>query len=355
MMANLAAGVQGCVEVIEAALAKDIANCLQQLQPKIGTWEVVWGPAVYQAVNSKLADNAMFVARDGSDPPNYVVAIAGTNPYAAFDWLVEDAYVFKQFPWESGTVPPGLKPALAAGTHHGLTILQQLRPGPAMPGGSTTLPAFLQALPAGKVNLTVSGHSLGGALSPVTALWLVDTQTQWDPARRATVSCLPSAGPTPGNRDFAAYYTLSPLGARTTRIHNSIDVVPHAWALDDLAQVPSLYEPEIPADTTVKSLVFVAQLISADGHYAQINPDARALPGTVNTAIITSRGAFANFVVQLVYQHVDAYYTLLGIDARCAEMDQVREAAQLFGPQGSIAAFAKQVMRRALMAAATGK
>ena len=354
LMANLGSGLTGSVDLLETTLAADISARLTQYRAELGTWSLVWGPAIFQERGSVRADNAMFVAQE-SETGRYVVAIAGTNPYSAFDWVIEDAFVFKQVPWSFGNPPPGLTPMLAAGTDRGLTILQQLRPGPVLPGNSATLQEFLAALPAGPVAVTTAGHSLGGALSPVVALWLSDTRAQWDPAGRVALSCLPSAGPTPGNQDFATYYAGSPLGSRTTRIHNDIDVVPHAWAPGDLVQIPALYQPDIPANVNVQTLVFLAGLISERGHYAQLNPGAPSLPGQVNTSIITSPDSFTNFVVQLSYQHVDAYAQLMGVGALSGALDHVREAAHLLGPQGSIAALETKVARRALMAARSGR
>ena len=313
LMANLSSGVVGTVPVIEAALAADINTTLGSLATELGTWKVVWGPAVFEKPLSVRADNAMYVAQDTSDSSRYVVAIAGTNPYSPFDWIVEDGLVNTQVDWTFGPPAPGLSPKLATGTNTALGIVQTLTPGAGFPGAGTVLAAFLAGLPAGPLNITVAGHSLGGALSPVTALWLLQTQSGWDPASRATISCLPSAGPTPGNQDFATLYDGSPLGAKTNRIHNSIDVVPHAWAADDLAEIPTLYEPQVPPGLLVRGAVALASFFSRSGDYAQLIPGAPALPGTVDPSQSTSTSEFTNFFNQLGYQHVDAYLTLLGI------------------------------------------
>jgi hypothetical protein len=351
LMANLGSGLVGSVDEIETALTADLTAQLHTFQTEIGPWEVVWGPVIYQAINSDRADNAMFIAKDHSDPVQYIIAIAGTNPYSAFDWVSEDVFVARQVAWEYGNPPPDLKPAVADGTHLGLSILQQMRPGPSRPGNSATLQAFLQNLPAGKVSLTTAGHSLGGALSPVAALWLSDTQADWDPAGRATISCLPSAGPTPGNQDFATWYANSPLGARTTRIHNRLDVVPHAWAESDLEEVPTLYQPDIQPGPLVAGLTFLALQASKSGNYAQLDPNAPALPGTVDTGSIDPHAdSFKNFVTQMTFQHVNAYFSLMGIDQFSGVLDHVRESAHLLGPQGTIAALRNKLLRRQLTA-----
>ena len=45
---------------------------------------------------------------------------------------------------------------------------------------------------------------------------------------QSQIVCLTSAGPTPGNSDFASYFN-SQLGPSTTRFWNTLDVVPHVW------------------------------------------------------------------------------------------------------------------------------
>jgi Lipase (class 3) len=317
MFSNLGADLTGSVEFIEQKLAERISTALTLSAFAIGKWEIIWGPAVYQSqlFHSNRADNVMYVARKASgraDSNEIVVAIAGTNPSSSFDWLLEDFFVNEQVAWPYGMPPSHLHPKLAAGTAMGLSILQNVRPGPKLPGaGMIFLDAIREEI-SGKRKMTITGHSLGGALSPVVALWLADTQFQWDPSGYVRIFCLPSAGPTPGNFDFASYYTGSLVGTRTNRVHNLLDVIPHAWAQDDLEQIPFLYEPFIPFDLEVEELVLVAIADSFFGRYAQINPTAVGLRGTMNQDIISSgKKTFANFVTQMVYQHVDAYFKLL--------------------------------------------
>ena len=79
----------------------------------------MWGPAVLVAPGSLLADNVMYVAQAGPDtatPQQLVVAIAGTNPYSPFDWLLEDASVAILVPWLTGNPPPGSDRQISHGT-----------------------------------------------------------------------------------------------------------------------------------------------------------------------------------------------------------------------------------------------
>jgi Lipase (class 3) len=359
-LSNLGSCVTGTIDQIEAYLTRAITSVLDCLRGDIGPWQVVWGPAVYQAWDSDLADNVMYVAKgtfDPAQPPQLVVSIAGTNPYSVFDWLLEDGFVSLQLPWPFGSPPLNLKPKIALGTSVGLLQLMSMVPGAGRPGFGTTLQEFLRAELTGNTPLLITGHSLGGALSPTVALWLSDTRSQWDPNGRAALSCLPSAGPTPGNQDFATYYD-SQLGGGTTRIHNSLDVVPHAWSQSDLAAIPDLFLPEIKPDFLVSVLVDTAISISKKGDYAQILPSAPALPGIVNQSLISLLNTdfqnltdFQNFVVQMRYQHVDAYFALLNMSGYLWIMDCVKEAAApLHGPQGRLAVLRNRLEHKRLIA-----
>ncbi|HEY6321754.1 MAG TPA: lipase [Thermoanaerobaculia bacterium] len=321
MLSSLGDSFVGNVGTIEAALTPDLLKQLQTMQPQIGTWQLVWGPAVYELPTSSQPDNVMFVVR-GTDPtgaPQLVVAIAGTNPYAVLDWIVEDFFVSIEVFWKSAFA---LDRMISTGTFIGLSALQTMTPSGSLPGGTSqpgaglTLQNFLATQVGAPIAITVTGHSLGGALAPTLALWLNDTRADWDPAGNASLSVLASAGPTAGNQGFAAYSDAQ-IGPRITRVHNPLDVVPHAWARPDLLQVAGLYAPAIQPDVLLDGFQATALAISALGSYTQINANAPALPGaTINAAIIVPGAtAFANFFAQLAYQHVDAYYTLLGLQA----------------------------------------
>jgi Lipase (class 3) len=315
MISNLGSGIQGTVAEIESKTYQAINAELSTQEPTIGRWSVIWGPAVYQAKNSDVADNVMVAFRAGTDsaiPGQIVVGIAGTDPHSGFDWIFEDFLVVTTRPWETGN-RGNLSPRIALGTSIGLSVLQSLVPGPGLPGVGVRLPAFLRSALSSSTLLTIAGHSLGGALSPAMTLFLSDTKPIWDPSGFATLRCLPSAGPTSGDRDFATYYN-GVLGQATTRLYNSLDVVPHTWQSEDLVQVPDLYSPAIPPTLQVFSLAVTALGISAACDYTQIDVRTPPLQGKVNTDIIDpSKSDCDNFTAQVYYQHVQAYFELLGI------------------------------------------
>ena len=216
-----------------------------------------------------------------------MVAIAGTNYNSIFDVLIEDFFVGSQVAWAYGHPPAGTTPKISAGTFTGLTLLQFMTPGPGMPGANQPLRGVPRPPRATRpIDVITTGHSLGGALAPALALWLLDTQTAWDPQGRATIYCEPSAGPTSGNDDFATYYELM-LGLRTTRIVNSLDMVPHAWnAADLIVACRRCTSRDIEPDLVVYALAAAAAVASSGGDYTQINGSTPPLTGTIDTSLI---------------------------------------------------------------------
>ncbi len=135
MMANLSANGIGPAGLRERELAATLRLHFANLQPQLGAWELVWGPVIREAVGELIAGNTMFVARDLDRPSRLVVSIAGTNPFSAFDWLVEDFFVSGQVGWRFGSPSPASWMPASSGPWH--------RPGPVDhpgPGPRSRLP-----------------------------------------------------------------------------------------------------------------------------------------------------------------------------------------------------------------------
>ena len=73
------------------------------VQSKIGQWTILCGPVIYyHDPKNQVWDNIMYVAKGENaetNNPQYVVAIAGTNPKSVFDWLQEDFDTHEMLPW----------------------------------------------------------------------------------------------------------------------------------------------------------------------------------------------------------------------------------------------------------------
>jgi hypothetical protein len=310
-----------------------------KLTEVIGKWNRVWGPFVYLARPpfNKYATNAIYVAQQGN---KYVIGVAGTNPKSLQNWLIEDLYVAVLADWaDYAENDPQFQPKISMGTKIGLDNL--LRPHP---GSSTTIIDFLTDLlkeADENIEILLTGASLGGALSPVLALALHEKKSTWDPNNRATLKVVTFAGPTPGNYYFAERYRLK-LGNTTTRIWNSLDIVPHAWKPELLSQIPSLYEPQIPSNPLIEKFVNIGKLLSVGRYYTHLERLTPPLKGTlrpieqtpetsskqveldVQLSALKSALAKENvsvsdidingllqFLAQAKQQHIDAYFDLL--------------------------------------------
>lgn len=283
----------------------------------IGEWTIVWGPEVYYHDPNKTWDNVMYVAK-GQDPvksnPMYVVATAGTNPKSIFNWFFEDLDTRNTVNW-SNTNPEQGK--ISNGTKTGLTILQNMQDKL-----NLSLLQFLtneiKTQPdTVEIEVITTGHSLGGALSPVLALWLYENQNTWNPdAKKVTVSTQLSAGATPGDQAFATYFDNTDLGRNhTTRLWNSLDIVPHAWDKKQLSQIPTLYRQcNISKSLRIYTLVQAQIYRVKDINYQHINSGTPPLQGVCGGNVNIKNSDLKQFLQEAYYQHIKAYFELMGVD-----------------------------------------
>jgi hypothetical protein len=313
----------GCNDpaTMERCVAREINSWLEDFS-LVPRWQIVWGPAVYVAnigghtKPEAYPTNVMFAVYDAENS-SYFVSVAGTNGAAPYD-LEEDfrVRVLRDWPYAA----PGARAGkISEGSYLGLSILQQMTPGAGAQQGETLDRYLGRALrdAHGPVNIITGGHSLGGALSPLVALWLRDTQAQWDTRRVVREDgfyCRRSAGPTPGDKEFAAYYDRRLPG--TTSLVNNLDAVTKFW--DKLDEIVGLYEPAgIQAPLLVKGLVSAFEHQTEGHDYTQPGYGAGqyvTFPTSINTALVTEDGTDCqNFMRQMGYQHVLAYFDMLGL------------------------------------------
>ncbi|WP_041350709.1 lipase family protein [Nitrosococcus watsonii] len=204
--------------------------------------KISMGPSVFKfPLLAKYRDNTVYVVQSVNDESQYAIAISGTNPYEITDWIFEDFLVAHTHPWKYGSCPAGARISSSAALS--LAIFQNLKPCQGIPGANLRLIDFINS--ASVSNLTVTGHSLGGEMASTVALWLADIQgEQWDRQKNAKLYAYCYAGPTAGNNSWANYFHER-LGSHAHRIWNSLDVVPYAWEVSGLKQIPNLYKPSI--------------------------------------------------------------------------------------------------------------
>lgn len=316
-VANLGYNIEtfSCITAYE--ISKQIKQAFDELRKTTQNainYKLVWGPYVYKVpFLAHFRDNTLYIAQNQNDPSQYVLAIAGTNPCEIWDWLLQDFLVNNMIHWQYGNAPAEAKISTSAA--FSLSIAQNAHPCFSVPSRGKTLKQFLgEKASEGPIKVVVTGHSLGGEMTTTVALWLADTQgsqakkdDEWDPDNHVTISAYGFAGPTAGNAEWAHYFDRR-LGARTCRIWNSKDVVPHAWNLLTMAQIPNLYASagiNMPIDQQV--LLKVIELGLAKNAYTQIHELQSPLKGQVDP----SKGD--TFATQAAYQHMEAYFDLLGV------------------------------------------
>ncbi len=303
----------------------------------IGTdWQPIWGPYVYSKnpnAANVVADNTMMMVYSPSQS-TIVIAIAGTNPDSIFDWASEDFAVNTMVAWTSvvGTINVPADAYISTGTQTGLQILLGM---PANTGASSD-PDLIKALsnflglastPAG-LTLAVTGHSLGGALSPTMAAYLNDilqNGNNWNSTKKVTgkIQAWPTAGPTPGEQNFASHLETA---LDNTSQFNVVDAIPHAWAKLDMLLIPFLYAGtgQIPNSLVVDGFVAYLEKQAYDAPYPYVQATRTGLPGAYSAAVDTAaQTAFTKLVItypelanyetffrylyQVAYQHTSAY------------------------------------------------
>ena len=393
MLANRAGGYTGSQVQLQQQLQYDLSYYLNGVPAvpgmtapnpspmatataALGNWQLVWGPALLEHVDknnqpSGVADNAVYVAYNesvafpgGSTLPAYVVAIAATNPISKFDWLVEDFDVSSVVEWATynpanivaaTNVPVATgTPMISMGTAIGVGKLLTKMPSPsgaAAPG--TTLQQFLATLkPTSPTAIVFTGHSLAGALSPTLALYL---QQQGALASFSPVLVYPTAGATPGNAnvlglngfvaEFNQAFPALPTGWTAqsgpyqhwnTDLWNVYDVIPHAWGLLNLQEIPTLYGS--PALKTVSALAAAAAVNAAASKVNYVRIRNAPLQGSLQDVILlnpdTNKSKSINvppttiddFLMQLLLQHVSLYS---GIPADTTSDPQIPEVQGL--------------------------
>ena len=182
-------------------------------------------------------------------------------------------------------------------------------PAAAEQPGAKTLFQFLSGEAARSrtpLEVTVTGHSKGGALAPALALWLKEMQTGsagirgWDSTGQSTLTCVTFAGPTPGNAAFAK--RIESQVHDHHRIVNTNDIVTHAWEAEQLRAIGALYGKE---SGRFQRLFDVAAdgIAKLDYRHAQ-------------TGVITFAGrvdAQRSFPFEVIHQHLDAYLERFGL------------------------------------------
>lgn len=307
---------------LEAYLQTELQDLLSNPDFNNGDdWQIVWGPAVWQAPFSTFSDQAAAVCYN-STQNTYVVPLSATNPNAPYNVFFED---LAAAPHYMVPMPGGNAGSVTVGNYAGLQALLSLT------AGGNTLADFLTSVAGASDTLVFCGHSLGGGLTPLLAYTLYPKGTSgsgW-----ANVYTFPTAGPTTADAGFAsafdaAYPIVSGSGYAmwNANQYNAHDLVPNAWAPGDgstpgLAQVTSSVISWISAMyyTGVEMSAEIATLRTIAETYA--GGSANPFVACNNNNLFTGAREYgqitdnATLVKEILYQHTTAYNIEFGVTA----------------------------------------
>ena len=371
-LSSVNAGVVDTVDNLQQHAVTNLTNGLadSDIQHVIGTWKLAWGPATYTKNPNGAAsvtDNTMYAATGqlGGDDVCFI-AVAGTNLVSIYGWFTEDFGVGTLVSWPpsylgatAGSSSPG---SISQGTDDGLSALWQMQD----PTTKASIHDFVKSL-GGGVKVLVGGHSLGGALCPALALALVDS------GAATAVSAYPTAGPSPGDGDFATYAASRYQEFKSWK--NTNDIIPLAWT--DLPSAQDIYDssefktctsedgPQ-PAGPVVRGILkYLEAQPPTLTTYARIGTDStftgnpmhfsmlvchelnhdwtdvgkklkplltnadfvsiyKYMAGTTDDPAWADLEAFVEFLAQMAYQHTSAYSSSEGFDFSHALTDAIK-------------------------------
>jgi triacylglycerol lipase len=285
-----------------------------------GQWQCLWGP-VQDSDQSNLALVAGYFPSPNAGPQTICVTLRGTD----FDitdiwgmleqiWQDLDASDPQPMPWALND------PArIASGTLDGLAIIQGLAANGQSLGQFLT--TFFSQTANANVTTLVTGHSLGGCLATIVAMWIRVLL----PNFRGTIQPITFAAPTAGDKAFTTYYdTLFPAARR---FQNSLDVIPLAYY--DLGGINSIYANDMldtPDIIWLGVLGMQAALDIMDASYVQPPQGQQILPG-----IFLLNDATDWYAQALHQHHLATYLGLLtgtAVDTTALPQPSVTHAAK---------------------------
>lgn len=267
-----------------------IPSYLTQARP-VADWKVIWMPVVGDA-----PPNFAFMAM--GPEAQVVIAIRGTypDPFSSAYW--EDGN--QDSPFGDMVDWPGAAGAkISGGTNEGFSNLLELKDAKGI-----SLERAVANLPS-DASVTVTGHSLGGTLTPVLALKLVGNEPE------RAVFATSYAGMTPGNSEFAALFGAgTALDAKIRRVYNTIDSVGYGW--DRVFATHTFFDPAPKGGDVVSAMLLATEArLKLGGYDYTAIGEPVPLKGVVRPPEISCN--LVAYVFETLHQHMpDTYLSLLG-------------------------------------------
>ncbi len=202
-------------------------------------WKLVWGPIELTDIFG-VTYSSMYVAKDPANE-DYAVVIRGTDPTSLKSWLGEDFEIHKSVPFSKFVSKAPAAAKISKGTCNGLEDLIQLK-DPNHNGNVVSFFNMVQQVTKIR-KLYVTGHSLGGTLTPAFYIYLCYKIFGGPAPAGITTSPYSFAGLTAGNQGFNDLLkTYLQAGNEKWRFVNPYDVAPKLW--DSLDAVKNIYSAD---------------------------------------------------------------------------------------------------------------
>jgi hypothetical protein len=276
-MENFTAGSQPYNYYLNASVSLcaisylDIDTISGVVASKLPGLEVVWGPAELKDIFG-VSFSRMFIASN-QDTNEYFVVIRGTNPVSIETWLKQDfdvstAVSFNTLP-DITNVSDDV--VISKGAFNGVSDLLSLT------DQNTGLTAVQFLSSVNPRSLYVTGHSLGGTLTPVLFAYL--NNVLYGGGYVSNMALWSFAGLTPGGTTFNNYLNSLYNNLFLWRIQNSLDVAPFLFG--DENGMKNIYsnfgiDPNLAETLLIDELFNKAAKAGID--YAQAQP-GEVMPG----------------------------------------------------------------------------
>jgi hypothetical protein len=260
-------------------------------------WQVVWGPADLASLFG-ISYSLAYVCRRQQPYNEYTVVIRGTNMMSWDSWVKEDFAVGTTRPFNQLAPHAPANALISHGTYRGTVDLLKLRD----PNTGTSLVDFLRS--AKPTIIYVTGHSLGGTLSPPLFAYLNDVL--YGGKYVTNMALWTFAGLTAGDINFNSYFDSLGNPEFAWRLHNNLDIAPFCWwSMDNIKNIyiGNNLHWGFPEDDLIQDLFARAK----GKNYAQPVGD-QLLLGTFNTHFFDKH----LWTAQAMFQHhVSTYQTLV--------------------------------------------
>jgi hypothetical protein len=217
-----------------AAIAYDDMHSIPGAVENLGLGlKVVWGPAEAHHGLDPIPYSAAFIASNGSG--EYTVVIRGTEWDSLSSWEKEDFDVAPPQPFSQFAGNAGSGAMISPGARNGLNDLLNLTD----PKTGLGMVAFLKAKQPPL--LYVTGHSLGGTLTP--PLFACLNYQLYGGVYVDNMAPCSFAGLTAGNAAFNSYFNGLFSSQGSWRFYNTLDIAPLLWE-GSVADLEAIYQPQ---------------------------------------------------------------------------------------------------------------